>query len=50
MEDLAESKHFGDLIRNFHDSGKPVAAVCHGPAALLPARTKVVPGYSPATG
>ncbi|TQC42406.1 type 1 glutamine amidotransferase domain-containing protein [Rhodococcus sp. WS4] len=39
MEDLADSTHFGGIIRSFHDSGKPVAAVCHGPAALLSARS-----------
>ncbi|WP_009760366.1 type 1 glutamine amidotransferase domain-containing protein [Rhodococcus sp. JVH1] len=39
MEDLADSDRFGEIIRSFHDAGKPVAAVCHGPAALLSART-----------
>ncbi|NKQ57693.1 type 1 glutamine amidotransferase domain-containing protein [Amycolatopsis sp. K13G38] len=38
MEDLAVSESFGRLVRRFTDAGKPVAAVCHGPAALLPAR------------
>ncbi|AIJ26206.1 MULTISPECIES: type 1 glutamine amidotransferase domain-containing protein [Pseudonocardiaceae] len=38
MEDLAVSEKFGALVRNFTDSGKAVAAVCHGPAALLPAK------------
>lgn len=38
MEDLAVSAPFGGLVRRFTDAGKPVAAVCHGPAALLPAR------------
>ncbi|MFD7075144.1 type 1 glutamine amidotransferase domain-containing protein [Nocardioides sp. NPDC059952] len=38
MEDLAESVPFGALLRRFADAGKPIAAVCHGPAALLPAR------------
>ncbi|ODU06031.1 MAG: thiamine biosynthesis protein ThiJ [Pseudonocardia sp. SCN 72-86] len=38
MEDLAVSESFGALVRRFTDAGKPVAAVCHGPAALLPAR------------
>ncbi|MFC9362045.1 type 1 glutamine amidotransferase domain-containing protein [Rhodococcus sp. NPDC057014] len=38
MEDLAVSEFFGALLRQFFDAGKPVAAVCHGPAALLPAR------------
>jgi putative intracellular protease/amidase len=37
MEDLAASKEFGRLITEFDAAGKPVAAVCHGPAALLPA-------------
>lgn len=37
MEDLAASKEFGRLIAEFDAAGKPVAAVCHGPAALLPA-------------
>lgn len=37
MEDLAAHAGFGELIRSFDTAGKPVAAVCHGPAALLPA-------------
>lgn len=38
MEDLAVSRSFGDQLEKFTAAGKPVAAVCHGPAALLPAR------------
>jgi putative intracellular protease/amidase len=37
MEDLASSETFGNLLSAFTQSDKPVAAVCHGPAALLPA-------------
>lgn len=39
MEDLAVSERFGAMVRAFADSGKPVAAVCHGPAGLLAARS-----------
>lgn len=38
MEDLAVSKKFGTLLRSFAEAGKPVGAVCHGPAALFSAR------------
>lgn len=38
MEDLAASERFGALLGEFTAQDKPVAAVCHGPAALLPAR------------
>ncbi|MFC0452261.1 type 1 glutamine amidotransferase domain-containing protein [Rhodococcus jostii] len=38
MEDLAVSDTFGALIGEFVAQSKLVAAVCHGPAALLPAR------------
>lgn len=38
VEDLAVSLAFGSLIVEFTRQSKPVAAVCHGPAALLPAR------------
>lgn len=38
MEDLAVSEKFGAMTRAFAEAGKPVAAVCHGPAALLAAR------------
>lgn len=38
MEDLAVSAEFGRLVGDFAASGSPVAAVCHGPAALLAAR------------
>ena len=37
MEDLASSETFGNLLSAFTRNNKPVAAVCHGPAALLPA-------------
>lgn len=37
MEDLAVSESFGGLVVDFLDSGKVVSAVCHAPAALLPA-------------
>ncbi len=35
MFDLATDQRAKALIREFWESGKPVAAVCHGPAALL---------------
>ncbi|RCG24778.1 type 1 glutamine amidotransferase domain-containing protein [Streptomyces diacarni] len=38
MEDLAHSAAFGTLARGMFEAGRPLAAVCHGPAALLPAR------------
>jgi putative intracellular protease/amidase len=37
MEDLAGSASFGRLLAEFTTQNKAVAAVCHGPAALLPA-------------
>lgn len=37
MEDLAVSEKFGALVTDFLESGKLVSAVCHAPAALLPA-------------
>lgn len=38
MEDLATDRVAGDLITAALAAGKPVGAVCHGPAALLAAR------------
>lgn len=38
MEDLAGSATFGKLVEEFTRQHKPVAAVCHGPAALLSAQ------------
>lgn len=35
--DLAKDETSGKLIAEYLNSGKPVAAVCHGPAALLKA-------------
>jgi putative intracellular protease/amidase len=37
MFDLASNELSGKLIVDFINSGKPVGAVCHGPAALLKA-------------
>ena len=42
--DLAFDNNSGILIHEFLDSGKPVAAVCHGPAALINAE-KQRPGF-----
>lgn len=37
MFDLANDQKSGQLIVDFINNGKPVAAVCHGPAALIKA-------------
>ena len=42
--DLASSQVSGQLILDFLDKGKPVGAVCHGPAALI-AAAKLRPGF-----
>lgn len=42
--DLAKDNNSGILIHDFLDAGKPVAAVCHGPAALISAE-KQRPGF-----
>ena len=52
--DLASDEHSGKLILEFLEAGKPVASVCHGPAALIKAaelkpsilRGKRVTGFS----
>ncbi|MFB0946906.1 MAG: DJ-1/PfpI family protein, partial [Spirosomataceae bacterium] len=52
--DLATNEISGRLINEFLSKGKPVAAVCHGPAALIKAaesnlsllKGKGVSGYS----
>ncbi|MDN5515760.1 MAG: type 1 glutamine amidotransferase domain-containing protein [Pseudomonas sp.] len=36
--DLANNPEVGDLLRHFHQAGKPTAAICHGPIALLSAQ------------
>lgn len=42
--DLATDNNSGMLIHEFLDAGKPVAAVCHGPAALISAENQR-PGF-----
>lgn len=42
--DLATDAISGRLILDFYNSGKPVAAVCHGPAALIKA-ADLQPGF-----
>ncbi|MBS1983263.1 MAG: type 1 glutamine amidotransferase domain-containing protein [Bdellovibrionales bacterium] len=37
MEDLPKNEAMGRVLRHFHDSQKPTALICHGPAALLSA-------------
>lgn len=41
MWDLAESPHSIDLIETMLEVGKPVAAVCHGPAVFRHARNSL---------
>ncbi len=36
--DLAKDPEVGTLLRHFHSEGKPTAAICHGPIALLAAQ------------
>jgi putative intracellular protease/amidase len=42
--DLAKDNNSGILIHNFLDAGRPVAAVCHGPATLISAEQQR-PGF-----
>ena len=42
--DLATDEHSGKLILDFYNNGKPVGAVCHGPAAFLKAE-ELEPGF-----
>lgn len=37
MVDFADNADVGRVLRLMHDVGKPIAALCHGPAALLSA-------------
>lgn len=37
MVDLANSELMGEIINYFNEKGKIIAAICHGPAGLLPA-------------
>ena len=45
--DLANNPDVGTLLRHFHQAGKPTAAICHGPIALLSAQQDPV-GYQAA--
>lgn len=36
--DLANNPQVGTLLKHFHQAGKPTAAICHGPIALLSAQ------------
>ena len=40
MFDLATDHVSQHLIADFYEAGKPVAAVCHGPAAFVGVKTK----------
>lgn len=39
LVDLANDDLLGEIVAYFYDEHKPVGAVCHGPAALLKAKT-----------
>lgn len=40
MWDMPENETLARLIAAFYEAGKPVGAVCHGPAALVGAKTR----------
>ncbi|MGM5058378.1 type 1 glutamine amidotransferase domain-containing protein [Rhizobium sp. 814_E9_N1_1] len=35
MQDLVQDKSLGQILRAFHDAGRPTGIICHGPVALL---------------
>ena len=35
MEDLCKDRSVAAVLRHFHEAGKPTAAICHGPIALV---------------
>src|ERR1700761_946385 len=35
MVDLARDKDLGTILRDFHQTGRPTALICHGPMALI---------------
>lgn len=37
MADLLKDKNLGQILRSFHDTGRPTGIVCHGPIVLLSA-------------
>ena len=37
MQDLLKDANLGKILRQFHDTGRPTALICHGPIALLSA-------------
>ncbi|MEK6706317.1 MAG: type 1 glutamine amidotransferase domain-containing protein [Bdellovibrionota bacterium] len=39
MEDLANDQDMGRVLRHFHSLSKPTALICHGPVALLSAKS-----------
>ena len=40
MFDIAESELVGEIVSDFYNNGKLIAAVCHGPAGLLMAKKR----------
>ena len=46
MFDLAKSETLGKIITQFNKEGKFIAAICHGPAGFLPAKSDGIPFVS----
>ncbi len=46
MFDLAKSEVLGKIVNHFNKEGKLIAAICHGPAGLLPAKVDGIPFVS----
>ena len=42
MQDLICNPQLGQILRHFHQHGKPTAMICHGPAAALSAQADPV--------
>ena len=46
MFDLAKSEVLGKIVNHFNKEGRLIAAICHGPAGLLPAKVDGIPFVS----
>ncbi len=46
MFDLSKSETLGKIITQFNKEGKLIAAICHGPAGFLPAKSDGIPFVS----
>lgn len=47
MVDMRDNAELGEVLNGFHEAGKPIMAICHGPIAMTSADLRVDEAFAP---